>query len=47
MKSDSNEEGEAAASNVMTKIISLIYSGEELAVNMAELVKSIVAKGNF
>jgi hypothetical protein len=34
-------------SNVMYKIIQLIFTGEELAINMAELVKSIVDKGNY
>ena len=34
-------------SNVMYKIVSLVFTGEELAINMAELVKSIVDKGNY
>ena len=41
------EEVENKNSNVMYKIIALIFSGEELAINMAELVKSIVDKGNY
>jgi hypothetical protein len=31
---------------VMTKIISHIYAGEELAVTIAELIKSMVDKDN-
>jgi hypothetical protein len=31
----------------MYKIVSLVFTGEELAINMAELVKSIVDKGNY
>jgi hypothetical protein len=31
----------------MYKIIQLIFTGEDLAINMAELVKSIVDRGNY
>jgi len=31
----------------MTKIISLIYTDEERAIKMAELVQSIVNKGSY
>jgi hypothetical protein len=38
--------GTKQQSNVNTKIISLVYADEDLASNMAELIKSIVEKGN-
>lgn len=43
----STENQDDKNSNVMYKIIQLIFTGEELAINMAELVKSIVEKGNY